>query len=1682
MLLTGGPGFFSIRSAWSVFTGIMRTMSSFQRVLCFGLVALFASAAFAQKPDPVRFLAVGHVVRVISDQEVIISRGKKHGLTAEVRLVFAHRKLAKDGKNHYIDHEKQSASGKVIELGDGLSRVSLSEVKEPVVVGDYVGYTLTVPFDNYYDAVFRVAAADVRLRALNTREQLLDFAPLFAGQASDATVKTLVAEIKKHVELAKQVHNTPIAGGRFHGLVLSDAFDKTTDADMLAFLDFVATYPGKYLALEWKLVNVYATWIINATPTGSYLALKQKTVSLNRLADAALERGDFLGAASAYQAVLAVNSDQKSAQDRLDHLDSLRRAQRALADDPEDSDARWKMAKALFSLEHYPEAHKQLLRLEAIGFLLPQTRKYIGYCLVRLDRHDDAIEVFEGLIAEQSSPHLVSWRDFAKAEKATRGKDPAQAFLTLGRINEDEDAWDSAQARYQKALAVATSPEQMQAARAGLARVARRQDLDRVTRALDEAIEAGATDFGARLKKVVEEYLKRDDLNGLLARLDTSAELARTKDDSSQRITIQRHRLQLAPDRADVMADLAQALARSNFTSEGLEWADKAIAAAPDDAYVRRVRSSLAAMVGDLDRAQELAKNAEQTAPMLRVQCGIAAARGEWEVAREFIVRARQKAPDEPWFGRAYEATMKGVEAAKALALGKDVEKNRLRLVRSLAKLSMGHAALAQMNRIKNKKLRAEAAWFILYFRGADVPAEVVEAAAGAVVFNRPIRKLHAQAALLGKTVRLEPDNSGARVELAGVWVQLGHFRRALAALGQVAGGKAHNVRMSVERGERAHAHFQRGIAARKTGDVKQQLTHFQAARDLYDGLGATAWMLDAGFYLAAAHSRDGNLSAAEAQAERQLKLARAWGDPFTEVDNRLTLAEIQGRRGSMDALDKALKKNLVFCREQDHGYCEAVIRHRQTKMDRDLGRYASALEHGKQAMKLYEELGYPYEAGNAMLDVAAAQRRAGQTEAAAKMARKVLTRAQKDGDTGQERMALLELGAIALRRADARRAQLRFDEVKSLGARTGDNKTRATAQFFIGKTRLALIHDPELAAEAFDSAATLFGRLKMRSKRLEALLGLAAARRQQDKPGEAEALARAATTEATALKRVLLRTRALSELARALTAQGEHKEAARWGRSATRAADKTEDDDVRWQAWYALGKALEGGADLEGARKALLQAVDVLAMAMGRPGGESAETYLAVGEATKVFDDTVDLLYRMGRTDEALGVVQRRRGINLKQMFDPSQIKSTDPKAQRRLRGISEAGQRAAAARDGRRHELEKGEKSNETRVKAWGRIAAQSDGELSTLLTELKRDQESLYNMMTVNPRNLTKQRETLPEGAVVVEYLVAETAIYIFVVAKDDQNAFTARVDVPVEEVERRTRLMLDLMDGRSALATPHARQLYKWLLEPVAEQLEGAKTVLVMPFGVLHYVPFNALVTTPEGEPPGYALERYRIAVVSEGTLPYVLQKKKVRKARRTVVAFANPDGTLPDAEKEVLAMIEKGFPKGWAFVGDKATKERFLATAGNFDIMHFATHGVLDADPLASHLKLASSDLTVKEISGVTALERTSLVVLSACETGVEKRKKSMGDEAISLAHAFAAGGARASVASLWKVDDAATSELMSAFYKRLGEGQTDVLGALRQAQLRLLRMEVDGDRPYADPEFWAGFIMVGDYR
>ncbi|KXK25078.1 MAG: Tetratricopeptide TPR_1 repeat-containing protein [Bacteroidetes bacterium OLB12] len=288
------------------------------------------------------------------------------------------------------------------------------------------------------------------------------------------------------------------------------------------------------------------------------------------------------------------------------------------------------------------------------------------------------------------------------------------------------------------------------------------------------------------------------------------------------------------------------------------------------------------------------------------------------------------------------------------------------------------------------------------------------------------------------------------------------------------------------------------------------------------------------------------------------------------------------------------------------------------------------------------------------------------------------------------------------------------------------------------------------------------------------------------------------------------------------------------------------------------------------------------------------------------------------------------------------------------------------------------------------------------------------------------------------------------------------------------------------------TVSARNLYR-LLIPVGIP-SGVNSLVFLPAGRMSVIPFEALLTQPVKEQASfhqlpYLINKFNIRYeLSAGLL---LQKSQGEKKTGITSAqlmapiqFPAKDNLspLPGTETEVNQIQELLHSKQIAcniLINQEANETSIKSeTLRNYDLIHFATHGIVDEDnPDLSRIFLQNDseaedgNLFSGEIYNLHL--NANLVTLSACQTGLGKISK--GEGVIGLSRALVYAGAKNLVVSFWSVADESTSQLMTTFYQHLiTTKETTFAEALRGAKLKMIRQQ-----KYASPFYWAPFVLIG---
>jgi CHAT domain-containing protein/tetratricopeptide (TPR) repeat protein len=334
------------------------------------------------------------------------------------------------------------------------------------------------------------------------------------------------------------------------------------------------------------------------------------------------------------------------------------------------------------------------------------------------------------------------------------------------------------------------------------------------------------------------------------------------------------------------------------------------------------------------------------------------------------------------------------------------------------------------------------------------------------------------------------------------------------------------------------------------------------------------------------------------------------------------------------------------------------------------------------------------------------------------------------------------------------------------------------------------------------------------------------------------------------------------------------------------------------------------------------------------------------------------------------------------------------------------------------------------------------------------------------------LPRLLERLGTHTALVEYFALDGELLAFVVTDAGVEvvrglAHETEVDALVEELRFQIETLrygveqlsahLDRIEQR---VQHFLRALYNRLIDPIEAYL-GERRLVIVPYRMLHYIPFHALHDSVD-----YLIERREICYApSAGVLLHCMAQPERPLQRAVLLGVA--DEQLPRVRDEVAALALL-FPEAIALLDEQATLAALREHAPAADVLHLACHGQFRPDnPLFSALRLGDGWLTVREAYGLEL--NCGLAVLSACETGVSAIAP--GDELIGLARGFFSAGAPAMLVSLWTVDDDSTATFMSLFYRRLQAGDRPA-AALRFAQCQLLRQ-------HAHPFFWSPFVLLG---
>ncbi|MBD0373609.1 MAG: CHAT domain-containing protein [Pyrinomonadaceae bacterium] len=608
----------------------------------------------------------------------------------------------------------------------------------------------------------------------------------------------------------------------------------------------------------------------------------------------------------------------------------------------------------------------------------------------------------------------------------------------------------------------------------------------------------------------------------------------------------------------------------------------------------------------------------------------------------------------------------------------------------------------------------------------------------------------------------------------------------------------------------------------------------------------------------------------------------------------------------------------------------------------------------------------------------------------------------------------------------------------------------------------------------------------------------------------------------------------ALNKIGDVRYAQGDYKEADALSTRAVELARINNSPEILWQSLTSAGRSSRALSQPERAGRAFSEAIAVIEQLRNRAVGPEQDRRLFFERRTAPYHALIDLLIAQNNFAEAFVYAERAKGRVLLDVLG---------RGRANIKGALTSDERTQEKRLNKTVVALNAQLKRETlRPQADTSRIAGIESQLRDARLEYDAFQTRIYaahpelkiQRGEVEPLTLEGVAPLIPDTeTALLEFTVTPEKVYLFVIAKSVETQINNHggvemkvypLNVKLNELTNltskfRTRLAENTLNFREL-----ARQLYDLLLRPAQAQINGKKILCIVPDGALWGLPFQALQPAENR----YLLEDHALfyapslgvlrAMKARGTQSITALDTsqaaapgastiKIGARRlptfRTLLAFGNPvlgklvvaqarslnrDGNLsalPEAEREVKSLTQFYNPaESKILTGGDAREETFKAEAGQYRVLHFATHGTFDDyNPMYSHLLLASTSadedgfLEAREIINFNL--KADLVVLSACQTA--RGRVGTGEGLIGMSWAFFVAGAPTTVDSQWKVDSASTTLLMANFHRLLAaQSASGTVRAGKAEALREAALKVLANPQYRHPFYWAGFVLVGD--
>lgn len=820
-----------------------------------------------------------------------------------------------------------------------------------------------------------------------------------------------------------------------------------------------------------------------------------------------------------------------------------------------------------------------------------------------------------------------------------------------------------------------------------------------------------------------------------------------------------------------------------------------------------------------------------------------------------------------------------------------------------------------------------------------------------------------------------------------------------------------------------------------EVGDYRRSLAEYNHALDLYRGTNFERGISDTIGNIGGTHLLLGEFSEALGYYQQALAIdERANLKPGISLDLQnigLCYVGLGRLREALETFDRSIRlaneAGLTKVEADSHkGKASALVQ---------LGKYTAALKEYMEVLRVYEQAGLKQSQIEGLGDLGNLELRLGDLPSAERDFRRALELSRAINHPRGVTVNLIALGDLEWRRKRFKEAALQYREALARATESKDRGSTANAQIQLALTLREL--------GQLDDAAS------------EARQALDIARSTQARLLETEALY------------------AMGEIARNAT---RYADSLAHFASGSEIVASTASPELSWRIDFGRGQTLEKLNRPEDALAAYLAAVKTIELVRS----ELREERFRAGyieDKYQVYVALVELLLKLNRVSEAFSFAERLRARSYLELLNSGQ-----PRIRSEAQRETEATLRSRIRLLQRQIEEESSKARPEQKrqvFQVFSKELTDAEHDYQNFHDDLLQTDTAYASVRALQVPSTIEVQKQLPRGTALVEYVLAQDNLLVFVLTSDGLHATS--VPIRSADMEARVELLRDLMLRKNTTEwqLPSA-SLYKILIDPIetAGWLHNVDSIYIVPHSKLHYVPFSALLRQT-GKRFSALGDDYTLAYLPAAATLVNRGGPPLGNAN-SVLALAPANTRLLFARQESQNISSFFSKRRKVLVGTQATESSFKRLAAQYDVIHLATHGYFNKlNPLLSGVMLekdAAEDgrLEVHEILGLKLNAR--LVTLSACDTALGSGYFSevpAGDDLIGLTRAFLFAGTPSVLASLWEVNDRSAGALMHSFYGNLR--QTDKATALARAQ-RSMRARGSA---YAHPYFWSSFIMVG---